>query len=120
MSNAAAAYDRFKEQAVRDGRVFTLKEKGDQLVFRVAGYEVIPFWSSRSRVERVQYVHPNLRAFEIHERTLSDFLALLQKLEADGVRLGANWSGKRLTGYDVEARDVRAGLQYWLDKGPSS
>ena len=120
MSIAAAAYARFREQVVEEGRAFTLLDDGNYLVFPVSGQEVIPFWSSRSRVEKVQQMHANLRAFAITQLSLAEFLELLPKLEADRVRVGANWSGKRLTGYDVEVRDVQAGLQYWLDKRQST
>ncbi len=116
MSIAAAHYDKFKEQAVREGRVFTFTSDGEYLVFPVNGEEVIPFWSSRTRMEKVQKEHPKYQQYQIKEMAIAEFLEWLPKLGKDGVRVGANWSGKRLTGYDVETKDLLAGLNYWIDK----
>jgi hypothetical protein len=113
---AAAHYDKFKEQIVAEGVVFTFVESYEYLVLQVDGHEVIPFWSSRSRMEKVQAEHPKYRGFDIKEMHLTEFVDWLPKLGEGGIRIGTNWSGKRLTGYDVEAKDLLAGLQYWIDK----
>lgn len=116
MTVAAAHYDKFKEQAVEDGRVFTFTADGDYLIFPVGRHEVIPFWSSRSRMEKVQAEHPKYLQYQIKEMALAEFVDWLPNLASDGVRVGTNWSGKRLTGYDVETSDLLAGLRYWLGK----
>jgi hypothetical protein len=41
---------------------------------------------------------------------------MLDKLERDDVSVGVNWSGARLTGYNVKAADLRAGIAWWIDK----
>lgn len=116
VSLAAAHYDTFKEQVVADGVVFTFVDAGEYLVFPVNGRQVIPFWSSRSRMTKVQAAHPKYRTFAIKELPLEEFIDWLPRLGADGIGIGANWSGKRLTGYDVAANDLLAGLQYWLER----
>jgi hypothetical protein len=116
MSVAAAHYAKFKEQAVQEGFVYTFTEAGEYLVFPVGGAEVIPFWSSRSRLEKVSKDHPKYLKYQVKELALADFLRWLPDLGRDGIHIGTNWSGKRLTGYDVEVADLSAGLQYWLDK----
>lgn len=67
MSVAAAQYDQFKRQAVQEGRVFTFTEAGEYLVFPVSEHEVIPFWSSRSRIEKIQGEHPKYAGFAIQQ-----------------------------------------------------
>ena len=116
MSAAASHYATFKEQAAREGRVYTFTADGEYLVFPVHGAEVVPFWSSRSRLEKVAKDHPKYRQHQIKELALADFMRWLPDLGKDGIRIGANWSGKKLTGYDVDAGELIAGLQYWLDK----
>lgn len=119
MTVAAAQYAQFKERAVREGLVFTFTDADAYLVFPVRGYEVIPFWSSRARLEKIQEKHPQYRRYKITEMNLAEFLDWLEKRERDGIRVGTNWSGIRLIGYDVEPKDLLLGLQYWIDKGPS-
>ena len=43
MSQAGIHYDRFKKDVARNGVVFTFKDEGHYLIFRVAGHDVIPF-----------------------------------------------------------------------------
>lgn len=116
MTIAAAHYDKFKEQVAAEGVVFTFVESDEYLVFPIHGQEIIPFWSSRSRMAKVQAEHPKYRKFAIKEIPLTEFLEWLPKLGAAGIGIGVNWSGKRLTGYDVAVKDLLAGLQYWLDR----
>ena len=47
--------------------------------------------------------------------SLSDFLAkTLPDLEAGGLRVGVNWSGKRLTGFDLTVADLQANLEHHM------
>jgi hypothetical protein len=116
MSISAAHDDQFKAQTARDGRVYTFTADGEYLVFPVNGNEVIPFWSSRSRIEKLQEDHPKYEPYQIKEMPLSEFMEWLPNLGKDGIRIGTNWSGKRLTGYDVETKDLAAGMKYWIDR----
>ena len=116
MSTSAAQYDKFREQVVREGRAFTFTDGGHLLVYPVSSGETVPFWSSRSRLESIQQRLPKYRRFEITELSLEEFWRRLEGLERDGIQVGVNWSGKQLTGYNVRAADLRAGLQYWLDR----
>lgn len=116
MTAAASQYAKFREEVARKGRVFTFLDEGHYLTFPMGGHEVIPFWSSRTRMEKIQKQQPGYRKFTIREIELAEFLSWLQKPEKDGIRIGPNWSGTRLTGYDVEAGDLGKGIQYWLDR----
>lgn len=54
-----------------------------------------PFWSSRSRVEKVVATVPAYSGFEIVEVGLETFLdKWLPSLEANGPRVGVSWSGR--------------------------
>jgi len=118
MSIAAAQATKFYEQAVAEGRVFTFTENDEYPVFRVDGKEVIPFWSSKSRLVRIQANHPKYRNYQISEISLEQFLKEdLSLLESEQVSVGVNWSGARLTGHDISAQDLRANLAHWQSKG---
>ncbi len=66
MSQAASQASIFFEQVARERRAFTLLDEGHNIVLPISSGEVIPFWSSRARVEEVRRVHPKYAAFEIH------------------------------------------------------
>ena len=117
MSNAAAQAARFYEQVVKDDRVFTVDDGKGFLVFPVRDTEVVPFWSSRSRLLKIHEAHPKYAKWKISEESLPEFLEkTLPLLEKEGIRVGVNWSGERLTGYDLSVHDLRSNLQYWIDK----
>ena len=117
MSIAAAQASQFYEQVVKEGRVFTVDDGEGYLVFPVDGTETVPFWSSRSRVVKIQQTHAKYSNWEISEEPLPEFLEkTLPLFEKEGIRIGVNWSGKRLTGYNLSAPDLRRNLQPWIDK----
>jgi len=116
MSNAAAQYDKFREQAVVEERVFTFTDGGQLLVYPVARGETVPFWSSRSRLETIQKRLPKYRQWQITELPFGEFWRRLDKLERERVQVGVNWSGEHLTGYNLSVADLRAGLEYWIDR----
>lgn len=117
MSHAALQASAFYKEVASSGRVFTVIEDGSFLVFPHKDGEVVPFWSSRARVERVQKLHPKYRAHDCDEIPLEVFLdRTLEQLQHDGIRVGVNWSGKRLTGYDLAVPDLLKNLEYWMTK----
>ncbi len=116
MSTAAAQYDKFREQAVAEERVFTFMDDGQLLVYPVQAGETVPFWSSRSRLETIQRRLPKYRQWQIAEMPFAEFWKRLDELERERVQVGVNWSGERLVGYNVAVGDLREGLRYWIDR----
>jgi hypothetical protein len=117
VSVAAAQAQKFYEQVAAERRVYTFLDQGSFLVFPIRGTEVVPFWSSPSRLQRVQELHAKYRSYTIDEMPLTEFLEkTLPQLEAELISIGLNWSGKRLTGYDLTVADLRRNLDYWLTK----
>jgi hypothetical protein len=79
------------------------------------GEETIPFWSSRSRAEKIIKNVPSYLGFYPHLIPLDDFLnRWLKGLEKDGLYVGVNWSEKNAIGYDLEPREVLERIQYEL------
>ena len=117
VSLAAAHAKKFYEQAAAERRVYTFLDAGSFLVFPVRGTEVVPFWSSESRMQRVQKLHVKYRSFMIDQIPLTDFISkTLPQLEAESISIGLNWSGERLTGYDINVADLLRNLDYWVSK----
>lgn len=112
MSIAAAQYDQFQAQVADGERVFTFTDDGELLVYPVRSGETVPFWSSRSRLERIQHQFPKYRQWEITELALAEFWSRLDQLEREQLQVGINWSGKNLTGYNVSAAALRSALRH--------
>jgi hypothetical protein len=115
MSVAAAQASAFYEQVAREKLVFTFTDGDSYLVFRVRDKEVVPFWSSLSRIESVQGSHSKYAKFAISKIPLAKFLAKTSaQLEREDIRVGVNWSGESLTGYDVPVPDLKRNIEHWL------
>jgi len=112
MSAAGSQYDRFCSDVVRNQRVFTFTSSGDLLVMPVHGHEVVPFWSSLERLKQTVKRHPKYAAYEMTEMGFEEFQKWLDQLSDEGVLVGVNWSGARLTGYDVSVTDLRSALAH--------
>lgn len=70
---------------------------------------------SRSHAEGARAEHPKYARYVVEEIKLPEFLAKTPALlEEESIRVGVNWSGSRLTGYDVSVADVRANVGHRL------
>lgn len=117
MTVAAAQAQQFYEQVASERRLFTFVENDSYLVFKVGSQDIVPFWSSATRLDRVQKDHPKYREYKKDETSLERFLAqTLPLLHEESIHIGINWSGTGLTGYDVSAKDLEKNLEYWLSK----
>ena len=117
MSNAASQATDFYEKAAKHGKVYTITDADSFLVFLINGKEVVPFWTSRSRIEKVKVNHPKYVKYVIDEIRLEKFLEkTLEQFEEEKIHIGLNWSGARLIGYDVSVADLKKNLGYWLNK----
>ena len=66
-----------------------------------------PFWSSRTRAERIIREVAAYGGFEPYEVSWSDFCdKWVPGLVQDGLLIGVNWSGKRAVGYDIEPESL--------------
>ncbi|MBK7582654.1 MAG: DUF2750 domain-containing protein [Myxococcales bacterium] len=117
MTASASQASMFYEQVVREGHVFTFLSDDAFLVFPMPDGETVPFWSSLSRLKTIQRAHPKFRAYAFDDIALDTFLdKVIPQLADEGLRVGVNWSGKRLTGYDIAPAELRENLSYWQSK----
>ena len=112
MSTSAAQAAAFYTEAVREGSVWGVRDDGGfPSPMTPAGYRAMPFWSLRTRAERVIGSVPAYREFFPVEVPLEAFRSRwLPGLERDGLRVGLNWSGEDATGYDLTAPEVEQNL----------
>lgn len=114
MSQAAAQYENFIKEILEFKKVWTVKdEKGFPSSTNPNGETALPFWSKKSRAEKIIESVPVYENFLTFEITLEKFLASwLTGLEEDGLYVGVNWSGKRATGYDINPKVLFERIKY--------
>ena len=120
VSTAAAQAHAFYADVLATATVWALRDAGGfPAPLSPDGHRSMPFWSSRSRVERVIATVPAYASFEVVEIALEDWRSeWLPDLAGDGLRVGLNWAGPRATGYDVEVQAVEAALTARGPAGP--
>jgi Protein of unknown function (DUF2750) len=113
MSVAAAHAAAFYREVAAAGSVWTIRDAGGYPAPQgTSGARAQPFWSSRSRAERIVANVPAYAGFEVEEITWSRFRERWAPgLARDGVLVGVNWSGDRATGYDMSARELVANVE---------
>ena len=76
------------------------------------GKRAQPFWSTRSRVEKIVKSVPAYSGFEPEEIPWERFCSFwIPELARDGYHVGVNWSGKRAVGYDLEPNELRQNVE---------
>jgi hypothetical protein len=112
MTASAAQAEAFYAEVLRDGLVWAVSNhRGFPTAKNGDGQSAVPFWSLRSRAERIiasvdayaGYTTESIPLDAWRERWLPD-------LSKEGLYIGLNWSGAHATGYDLSADDVAQGL----------
>ena len=81
------------------------------------GRRVMPFWSSRSRAERIVRSVAAYAGFKVIEFTWDEFKTYwVSELRNAHHLVGVNWSGKFAVGYDVEPDDVVRNVEHQMRK----
>lgn len=112
MSTAAAQADAFYKEYLAGGLVFTVRDDGGfPAPKNGSGARAMPFWSKRSRAEKVI---ENVQAYSqmtVVEIDGDDWTSKwLPDLERDGLLVGLNWSGRSAVGYDLSVADLTRNL----------
>ena len=112
MSISAAQAAAFYSEAIAQGCVWAIRDaEGFPAPVNSDGLRAMPFWSLRSRAERVVRQVPAYAAFEPVEIRLDRWRTdWLTGLDRDELLVGLNWSGDRATGYDVTPAEVLRAL----------
>ncbi|MGO4858507.1 DUF2750 domain-containing protein [Arthrobacter sp. 2MCAF14] len=113
MSISAAQASCFYQEIILYQQVWGIHDSGGfPAPVNRDGERSMPFWSLQSRAEKVVSTVAAYRGFEVEAIPLAVWRTKwIDGLDRDGILVGLNWSGVRATGYDVQPREVRAGLE---------
>jgi hypothetical protein len=108
MSQAASQAAAFYREVAATGVVWTIRDDGGfPAPMTSDGRRAQPFWSSRSRAEKIIATVSAYAGFEAVEVSWADFCEKWAPgLSRDGHLVGVNWSGPRAVGWDIEPSDV--------------
>jgi hypothetical protein len=118
MSQSGAQAAAFFRDVTRSGVVwFVRDDAGSPAPKTSSGQRAAPYWSSRARAERAAKIWgAGLRP---ESSSLSRWREVeLPDLARDGLRVGINWSGPRLVGWDFTVAEVMNRLAHALREGP--
>ena len=112
MTQAASQAAAFYREVATLLIVWTLNdENGYPAPMTRTGRRSMPFWSSKSRVEKIIATVPAYAGFNPIGFRWEDFLAeWVPELKDANLLVGANWSGIGALGYDLEPDDVVANV----------
>ena len=82
-----------------------------------SGERCFPYWSSRTRAQRAADIWGN--GLRVASESLPTWQTEdLPELAAEGYRVGINWTGPRLVGWDFTVAEVQNRLAHALHEGP--
>lgn len=107
MSAGAVQADAFYGEVVEHATVWGIRDADGFPAPATAEGRAMPFWSLKSRAERIVANVPAYAGFEVVSMPLGEWRSRwLPGLRRDGIRVGLNWSGANATGFDLLAEDV--------------
>lgn len=114
MSVSAAHAKAFFSEAVSGRAVWSIADdRGHPAPVNQNGERSMPFWSTESRAARVTDRVAAYSGFDIVRIDLETWKSRwLPGLTEDGLLVGLNWSGDRVTGFDIEPGNVREQLAH--------
>jgi hypothetical protein len=119
MSNSSAQAHQFYKDVVKNREVWTVR-KGEVFakVTLQDGRTSTPFWSTRSRVDRVINTIPVYAGSEPVRIGFDEFVQnWVPKIKQERGLLGINWSGTSLRGFNIDADFVLRAIQGYDPNG---
>ena len=118
MSQASSQAWAFYREVAKTRTVWTVRDAGGYPAPRTeSGRRAQPFWSTRSRVERIIKAVPAYAGFVPEEISWESFCsAWVPGLTRDQLLVGVNWSGKRAVGYDMEPAELQRNVEAVAEK----
>lgn len=108
MSQAASQAWAFYREVAKTRVVWTVRDGGGfPAPMTSSGKRAQPFWSSRSRVEKIIKTVAAYSGFEPYEISWKDFCTeWVPDFVRDHLLIGVNWSGEHAVGYDIEPEQL--------------
>lgn len=118
MSQSGSQAAAFFREVARSQIVWLVRDdQGSPTPMTSSGMQAMPYWSSRARAQRAADIWgQGLRPVLISLAVWRD--SDLPDLAAGGYRVGINWTGPRLVGWDFAVTEVLNRLAHVLREGP--
>lgn len=118
MTQAAAQANAFYMEIAKTGKVWAIRDaRGFPAPIGDEGKRTMPFWSTRSKAEKIIKNVSAYHGFEVVELDWETFRdRWLVGLDKDGLNVGVNWSGDMAVGYDVSPINVRRIIENLISK----
>jgi hypothetical protein len=111
MSTSSAHASAFYREVLTNGRVWGIRDEAGFPAPKTDSGRSMPFWSSESRAKAIVANVEAYQQFRVVPLDLDEWRARwLPGLGRDGMLVGLNWSGDRVTGYDLAPMDVEQNL----------
>ena len=123
MSQSASQAAAFRRDLCSNGgKLWTIEDDGGYPAPETSeGKRSMPFWSTKSRVDKIIANVEAYSGFRPREVDLAEFEDdFLPDLEENDMLVGVNWSGAKAKGYDVEPASVRRWLEALRESGELS
>lgn len=113
MSQSASQAAAFYRDAAKSGVVWTLRDaNGYPAPMGKSKKRAMPFWSTKSRADKIIATVLAYSGCEPEELTLEAFTSKwIPDLEKNGMLVGLNWSGPKAVGYDLDPASVTIALR---------
>ena len=113
MSVAGAQADAFYREVLAGEHVYGVRDNGGfPAPMTSTGVRAMPFWSKRSRAQRIVENVEAYAGMDVVELTVAEWLEKwVPGLERDGLMIGLNWSGQGAVGYDITPSDLLRNLE---------
>jgi hypothetical protein len=120
MSQSASQAAAFFREVARHRIVWYVRDdEGSPAPKTSSGERAFPYWSSQARAQRAAEIWGGgLRAVSLPLEAWRS--GELPELSAEGYRIGINWTGPRLVGWDFTVPEVLNRLAHALREGPYS
>lgn len=98
----------FFEETVQQKKVWTIaNEEGAPIANNDEGESIMPFWSTKTKADKIINIVPAYRNYQVQEIPLEDFLNnWIYRLKKDNLLIGINWCGKGLIGHEMLPNEV--------------
>jgi hypothetical protein len=112
MTGMSPQIQAFVDEVTKLGRAYSFSKNGEYLVLKAGEKDVIPFWSSPTKVQIIQVFFADYDDYKITSMTLKELHDWLPEVEEQDMYIGVNWSGKNLEGYDIAPRQLQKLIPY--------
>ena len=113
MSGHAAQAAEFYIEVAESGIMWTVRDDdGFPAPMTASGKRSMPFWSSRSKVEKIITNVPAYSGFKPEKVTYNKFIHYwVDELSRARQLVGVNWSGQHAKGFDLEPERVERSIE---------